>query len=276
MYTLLVQPKQPITNEQWYERFNTRIDVGSAIGVTRQHHILLEHVASESATTFDAMSAADQFETRQKAEERYLSYIFFRQSGKQHNKLKVDLQNDFTTGDDRYPKNHQLTLHLLEKYSKSIIVSPTTTSEGTSFAQQGGRFSSQKENTYDTKYWKDKECYNCNKKGHPSSHCPDKNKDDDDKSVSSKVSKATSKSSRTSKSSKTGSINKIQKKLKKSFATLTSKIEELEHEDSDISDSDDDEDEASHFQFGETTSGYQMLQTATAFHQTFEQSIAER
>ena len=130
-----------LTNEQWYERFNTRIDVGSAIGVTRQHRILLEHVASETspATTFDAMSPDEQLETRQKAKERYLSYVFLRQSGKQHNKLKVDLQNDFTTGDDRYPKNRQATLHLLDKYSKSVIVSPTTPTEGPSFAQKGGR-----------------------------------------------------------------------------------------------------------------------------------------
>jgi hypothetical protein len=28
----------------------------------------------------------------------------------------VDLQNDFTTGDNRYPKNRQQTLHLLDKY----------------------------------------------------------------------------------------------------------------------------------------------------------------
>ena len=32
----------------------------------------------------------------------HLFYIFLWQSGKQHNKLKVDLQIDFTTGDDRY------------------------------------------------------------------------------------------------------------------------------------------------------------------------------
>jgi hypothetical protein len=36
-----------MTNNQWYERFNTKIDVKKAIGVTRQHEVLLEHVASE-------------------------------------------------------------------------------------------------------------------------------------------------------------------------------------------------------------------------------------
>ena len=47
--------------------------------------------------------------------------------------LKTYLHNDFTTGDDRYPKNNQATLHLLEKYIKiAIVIQPT--SEGAAFA----------------------------------------------------------------------------------------------------------------------------------------------
>jgi hypothetical protein len=90
--TLYSFNQNALTNEQWYERFNTRIDVGSAIGVTRQHQVLLEHVASEESPPllFAAMSPDKQKATREKAEERYLSYVFLRQSGKQHNKLKVD------------------------------------------------------------------------------------------------------------------------------------------------------------------------------------------
>ena len=34
-----------ITNNQWYERFNTKVDIGSSIGVTTQHKFLLEYVA---------------------------------------------------------------------------------------------------------------------------------------------------------------------------------------------------------------------------------------
>jgi hypothetical protein len=265
--TLYSFSQNALSNEQWYERFNTRIDVGTAIGVTRQHRVLLEHVAAEAIppTLFENMTPEQQTDTRDKAEERYLSYVFLRQSGKQHNKLKIDLQNDFTTGDDRYPKNRQATLHLLDKYSKSTVVSHTTPSEGTSFAQRGGRGganSDRNSNTYDKKFWKDKTCYNCNTTGHPSTHCPDKDKkqkNDDDKSVSTRTSKS-------SKTSKATSISKAQKKLKKSFATLTSKIQELENEDSDISDSDDDDEEVSHFQTGTI-----LMQTDFAFHQGFEQ-----
>jgi hypothetical protein len=50
-----------LTNEQWYERFNTKIDVGSVIGVTRQHQILLDTVAAKLGTTkFEKLSDKDQ------------------------------------------------------------------------------------------------------------------------------------------------------------------------------------------------------------------------
>ena len=34
-----------LTNDQWCENFNTRLDVTNAIGVTRQHKVLLDQVA---------------------------------------------------------------------------------------------------------------------------------------------------------------------------------------------------------------------------------------
>ena len=58
--------------------------------------------------------------------ESYLSYIFLQKSGKQHNKLKVDLQNNFTKYYDWYPKNRKVTLMLLEKYTKSSVIQQTT------------------------------------------------------------------------------------------------------------------------------------------------------
>ena len=111
--------QEQLSNPQWYERFNTKVDVGEAIGVTRQHKVLLEHVAQEQNPPlhFEDCTDADKELIRVDAEERYVSYAFLRQSGTQHGNLKVDLQNDFTTGDNRYPKTRQQTLHLLDKQS---------------------------------------------------------------------------------------------------------------------------------------------------------------
>jgi hypothetical protein len=34
-----------LSNPQWYELFDTKVDVSRAIGVTQQHKVLLEYVA---------------------------------------------------------------------------------------------------------------------------------------------------------------------------------------------------------------------------------------
>jgi hypothetical protein len=132
--------QETMSNPQWYKKFNTKVDVGSAIGVTRQHMVLLEYVAQENHTlTFAALSAQQKQAVHEDAEERYISYAFLRQSGAQRGNLKVDLRNDFTTGSNRYPKTCQQMLHLLNKYSKTVVVPKTTPSEGSTFAQKGGR-----------------------------------------------------------------------------------------------------------------------------------------
>jgi hypothetical protein len=159
--------QETLSNPQWYERFNTKVDVSEAIGVTRQHKVILDYVAQESYTkSFEGMGVAGQKLVRDNAEGRYVSYAFLRQSGIKHGNLKVVLQNDFTTGDNCYPKNRHQTLHLLDKYSKTVVPK-VTQSEGTSFSQKGGRCSGRRYNgngkghessTYDKKYCKDKEC----------------------------------------------------------------------------------------------------------------------
>ena len=154
-FTFYLFRQETMSNPQWYERFNTKIDVGNAIGVTRQHKVLLEYVAMEMHTkAFAALTTAEKEVVRTDAEERYLSYVFLKQSGTQHGNLKVDLKNDFTTGDNRYPKNRQQTLHLLDNYSKQAVPKATQ-SEGTSFIQKqdrgkgGGK---DKDKPFDKKY----------------------------------------------------------------------------------------------------------------------------
>jgi hypothetical protein len=188
------------------------------------------------------LGPVEQQLVRDDAEEQYISYAFLRQSGTQHGNLKVDLQNDFTTGDNHYPKNSQQTLHLLDKYSKTVVAKATH-SEGTSFTQKGGRGGGNRSrsgngkchdsSTYDKKYWKDKECYKCHKKGHPETHCPKKTSDDDDRCTASAAS----------------SVNKLKKyikSIKKAFTTVNTQLAQSKEADSDISELEGEE--ASHFQ----------------------------
>jgi hypothetical protein len=81
-----------LSNPQWYERFNTKIDISRTTGATRQHKVLLEYVAQESYTRASAEPGAAEHQlVRDDAEERYVSYAFLCQSGTQYGKLKVDL-----------------------------------------------------------------------------------------------------------------------------------------------------------------------------------------
>ena len=107
---------------------------------------------------------------------------------------------------------------------------------------------------FNKKYWKEKECYKCHKKGHPASHCQASDEDDDDKSRAS-----------------TASVKKLTKDLKsmkKAFTTVNTQLQQLREEDSDLSDSDTEE-EASHFQFVDNAFQFAQLD------QEFEPRIAK-
>ena len=106
------------TSAQWYERFNTKIDVGNAIGVTRYHKVLLEYCANEHTT---GSTFVTYRWSKKDAEERYVSYAFLKQSGRQHGNLWEDLQNSFTTGENRYPKTRQETLHPIRTHFQMMI-----------------------------------------------------------------------------------------------------------------------------------------------------------
>jgi hypothetical protein len=152
------------------------------------YQVFFEYVAQETHTSaFAGLGATEQRILRDDAEERYVSYAFLRQGGNQHGNLKVDIQNDFTTGDNCYPNNYQQTLHLLDKYSKTDVAK-VTQSEGTPFAQRSGRGgghdrrsgNGKSHDNFIKEYWKDKTCNKCEKKGHPANKCPKKSNNDDD------------------------------------------------------------------------------------------------
>jgi hypothetical protein len=255
--------QQQLPNVTYYDRFNNRVAVGKAIGISKKHKCLSVFVAEEKGLDYDSMSEADKIETDDDAEERYLAYVMLRQSGKQHSKLKTDLHNLFTTGENKFPTTRPGTLHLLDKHTKQAIV-PEPTSEGTSFHQRGkagGKAKSEGDDLpFDPKFWKSKKCNDCGRFGHPARHCPDKDKekkksskeDDDSKSRSSK-------SSSRSVSSSIEKLKKKQKEMKKQFATIEAAIEEI-NEESDISDSDSDDSTGNqHFQ---VQKGFQMFQNS--------------
>ena len=71
--------------------------------------------------SFEDITVEEQKTVILDAEEPYYAYVLLQQSGRQYVKLKSDIHNDYTTGDDIYPKTQQKTLHLLTWYNKLTI-----------------------------------------------------------------------------------------------------------------------------------------------------------
>ena len=226
-----------LTNAQWYERFNTRYEVAKSVGVEfDKFECLWEYCARliSPGIKYAVLSPADQLKARENAEERYLAYIFIQNSAAKHDTLRRELSNDYTRGSNHYPENRSTALMFLDKYTTSTP--PPVTSEGTAFAQKGKKGKKGKDEDKDTadadktkdNPYANMTCFKCNKKGHPAKKCPEKEKDADDASISSKGSKTSLKS-----------LEKTMKSVQKSFAQLQAAAEN----------SDDEDEEQSHFQY---------------------------
>jgi Reverse transcriptase (RNA-dependent DNA polymerase) len=249
-----------LTNAQYYEKFNTRVDVAKTVGVTRIHQGALRHTAMQLySKTIDQLTPDELEKVYEQAEERYYAYVMLQNSSSDHNKLKNGLVDDYAKGQDHFPKNRQAVLHLLEKHSKTTRPK-STTSEGHTFATKSGKLKSDKANqkpiTFDPQEWADKTCFVCGEKGHPSyihrkeDQDPKKAKDKKKQKGGNNSAKKKDDSSHSSKKSSTSRSSKSAKdSLRKTFTTLARELSSLAEEkdnESDITDSDE-ESESVHF-----------------------------
>ena len=125
------------TNDEYYEKFNTRCEVAKAVGVTRLHKAAVTETSMDLyKKVYDDLTDDEKVRVEEEAEERYLTYVFIQQSSSKNNKLKEQLHDAFVKRSDQYPKNRQEALHYLNKHTKSQS-SATAISEGTTFATTG-------------------------------------------------------------------------------------------------------------------------------------------
>ena len=88
------------------------MDVGSTIGVTRQHGVLLKRTSQKvNSKDFFAIHDSEKEKIRSDAKERYLEYTFIKQSTRTDNKSRTNLSDDYTTGENKYPVTRQETFH---------------------------------------------------------------------------------------------------------------------------------------------------------------------
>jgi Rod binding domain-containing protein len=121
----------------YYKRFNTRVDVSKTIGVTWVQDGIIRPLTKvlykKELHQLTAAELKDVRELREQAAERFLTYVFIKNSASADAKLKEDQKNDFAKGHDNYPQNRQEGLRLLDMFTKQDTRKPTIVSEGTSF-----------------------------------------------------------------------------------------------------------------------------------------------
>ncbi len=124
------------TNNEWYYCFNTKVKVAKSVGVSFNFKKIWEYCALEAhKAAYTSLRPDKQEAVRVSARERFLSYALIKMSNSKHDKIKDDLSDDYTKGNDNYPQTRLQALMLMDHYSKT----PTaiTTLESTAFAQSG-------------------------------------------------------------------------------------------------------------------------------------------
>ncbi len=93
------------TNNEWYERFNTKVEVAESVGVSFDFETIWEYCAMEAhKATYTLLTSDEQEAVRVSARERFLSYALIKTSNSKPDKIKDDLLDDYTKGSDNYPQ----------------------------------------------------------------------------------------------------------------------------------------------------------------------------
>jgi hypothetical protein len=225
-----------LSNTEHYRLYQTKIEVAESVGCTFANDKTLDYCAQLKYTkNYQALSGAEKLIVDGLARDRFIGFALLKTSSNKHDHLKNALSDDYTKGDDKYPKNGQQALLLLDRYSKKPAL--VATSEGTAFVQKGKGGAKKKSGGgddhpktigFDKEKYKNLACFRCGKLGHPKSHCTVKLKenDADDKSVSTK------RSTSSDLSKAVGAIKDATKTLGKAMTQVSEAVESLGDDDS--------------------------------------------
>ncbi len=109
------------TNNEWYDRFNTKVEVAESVGVSFNFEKIWEYCAMEAHKAAYTLLRPDKQEAvRVSARERFLSYALIKTSNSKNDKIKDDLLDDYTKGSDNYPQTRLQALMLMDHYSKTL------------------------------------------------------------------------------------------------------------------------------------------------------------
>ena len=97
----------------------------SYIPITELHDALPIYRVS-----IEDLTEAQKTEIEKNPEERYLDFLMLRNAGKEHDRLRDDLNNDYYKYNDQYPNTRQQCAYLLQKYSKNRVSARVTEEYG--------------------------------------------------------------------------------------------------------------------------------------------------
>lgn len=116
--------KQPnnLSNTQWYEKLNTRVDVAESVGVKFDMFCnLWEHsITAKGLGDYDTLSADEQEAVRADSRERLLAYLLFKNSSSTttHDTIQNNLLEAYIAKRDEYPSTRSDAIKLLNKYDE--------------------------------------------------------------------------------------------------------------------------------------------------------------
>ncbi len=94
-----------LTNNEWYDCFNTKVEVAESVGVSFNFEKIWEYCALEAhKAAYTSLKPDKQEAVMVSAWERFLSYALIKTSNSKHDKIKDDLLDDYTKGSDNYPQ----------------------------------------------------------------------------------------------------------------------------------------------------------------------------
>jgi len=105
--SLLGFQQSQLSIADYYEKFNTRVDVSQSVGVRQVHPAAVKVIAKElhPDTEYEDLTEEQLQEVEDAAAEMYYSYLMIVNSNSYNAKLKVSLQEDFAKNIDNFPRN---------------------------------------------------------------------------------------------------------------------------------------------------------------------------
>ena len=154
-----------LSNQEYLQKFQNHVDVVLSFGCTLHDPMINNIVASRDYNTEDytQLNSNEIDEVLEKSKKMYMALVFIDHACPiRYKKLQDELENDFSKGNDLYPKTLVKAYHLLNEFksTKIKIENPVKIEPGLTFAQKHFSVANPPASKK-----KEPHCFGCGKKG---------------------------------------------------------------------------------------------------------------